>query len=442
MTLPCAAADAARYSPGEVIVHYRPGTSPDARANARDLTGRGPVKALPGGSRRVRIGDGDSVRHTLSELRGNPTVRYALPNFVARASAFLPNDPGFAGPGRWHDVQWNFAGPAGIRMPEAWDLARAAGAPGGRGALVAVLDTGVAYANRGRFRRAPELYADRFARGYDFVADDRFPNDENGHGTHVAGTIAQRTNNGAGLTGIAYGARIMPVRVLDGQGLGDVAAIARAVRFAARGGADVINLSLEFDSGVRASQIPDILAALRYAHRKGAMVVAASGNEDAGTVAYPARAGHVISVAATTEHMCRAEYSNMGSGLDIAAPGGGSDMSERPVTAEEAALCRAGRRGRDIYQQTFVGSPRNFRYPAGFQGTSMAAPHVSAVAALVIASKRLGPGAGPDDVQARLQATARDLGRRGLDERYGAGLLDAAAALGPDRFQDPPADGG
>ena len=131
--------------------------------------------------------------------------------------------------------------------------------------MVAVLDTGVAYRTLGRFRRAPDLGA--IVPGYDFVDDDRYPFDGNGHGTHVAGTIAEATNNEIGAAGIAYGARIMPVRTLDEYGAGDAVTISRGIRYAVRRHADVINMSLEFGQSVVASQLPDVLAALRFARR-------------------------------------------------------------------------------------------------------------------------------------------------------------------------------
>ena len=118
---------------------------------------------------------------------------------------------------------------------------------------------------------------------------DPYPNDENGHGTHVAGTIAEGTGNAVGVTGLAYGVRLMPVRVLDRDGEGDSAAISSGIRWAADHGAKVINLSFEFGSGVTRQQIPDILSALRHARAKGALVVGASGNAAAQAVAYPAR---------------------------------------------------------------------------------------------------------------------------------------------------------
>jgi serine protease len=221
----------------------------------------------------------------------------------------------------------------------------------------------------------------------------------------------------------------MPVRVLDRSGTGDSVAISAGIRYAARRGAKVINLSFEFDSSVTRGQIPDILDALRYARRKGALVVGASGNFSAHAVAYPARASNVMSVGATTEHLCQADYSNSGSGLDISAPGGGLDAN---VPGDPNCRPGAEPAGRDIYQETYTSrSVRNFGLPGGYIGTSMAAPHVSATAALVIASGVIGPHPTPAQIEARLKATARDLGPPGPDQRYGAGLVDAARAVTP-----------
>jgi serine protease len=286
----------------------------------------------------------------------------------------------------------------------------------------------VAYSDRGPFTRSPDLRGNRFARGYDFVDEDPHPNDQNGHGTHVASTIAESIDNGVGVTGLAFGAKIMPVRVLDRRGEGDSVAISRGIRFAARRGASVINLSFEFGTGVRASEIPDILDALDYAHRKGTLVVGAAGNGSRESirkpVAYPARATAVLSVGATTEHGCLADYSNGGPSLDIVAPGGGKDA----VLDGDVNCHPVDRRGRDIVQMTFKPSTGTFGLPGRYTGTSMAAPHVSGAAALVLASGVLGPQPTPDAVEARLEATARDLGVPGPDLNYGHGLLDAAAA--------------
>jgi serine protease len=216
----------------------------------------------------------------------------------------------------------------------------------------------------------------------------------------------------------------MPVRVLDRRGEGDSAAISQGIRFAARKGVSVINLSFEFGAGVTAGQIPDILDALRFARRKGVLVVGASGNASRASVAYPARANDVLSVGATTEHGCLAEYSNNGPTLDIVAPGGGPD-----APLENDPNCRPlDPRGGDIVQMTFKPSTGVFGLPGRYTGTSMAAPHVSGTAALVIASGVLGPKPTPDAIEARLKATARDLGVPGPDNLYGAGLVDAAAA--------------
>jgi serine protease len=189
------------YVHDQVIVKYREGTSASERAEIERDSGTDTGERLPGRSRQLRIEDGGSVSETVAELRRDPDVAYAVPNYVAHASAFYPNDPGFR-------LQWNFREPPafGIDMPNAWEIASQRGAPGGRGAVVAVLDTGVAYRTvRHRFRKAPDL--GRFVPGYDFVSNDRYPFDTNGHGTHVAGTIAQVTNNRSATAGIAYGAR-------------------------------------------------------------------------------------------------------------------------------------------------------------------------------------------------------------------------------------------
>src|SRR3954462_8008196 len=276
------AASAADYVPGEVLVAHDASASSAGSAAAHVVPTR----------------EGESVGQAVKRLQTKSGVRYAVPNYVAHASGFVPNDPGIGTETQWQDLQWNFGGPFGVAAPDAWSQAIAAGAPGGRGATIAVLDTGVAYENHGRYKRDPDLYSGRFVKPYDFVDRDRHPDDENGHGTHVTGTIAQKTNNDLGLTGLAYGVDIMPLRVLDAHGEGDASAIARAIRYAARNRAQVINMSLEFDSSITASQIPDIVSAIRYAHSKGVVVVGAAGNAAESAVAYPARTNYVISVGA------------------------------------------------------------------------------------------------------------------------------------------------
>jgi serine protease len=418
LALPGGAA-AADYVPGQVIVKYRDGTTATAESHAQRQAGTDTRRPLPGGSTQLRIKNGDSVKQTLEKLRANPEVAYAVPNYRAHASALFPNDPGFR-------LQWNFSGPFSINMPDAWSIARQRGAPGGRGATVAVLDTGVAYRSFKRYRKAPDLRG--FVPGYDFVKGDRYPFDLNGHGTHVAGTIAEVTNNGVGAAGIAYRAKIMPLRVLDSEGTGDTVSIARAIRYAAKRRVSVINLSLEFGSSVRGSQIPDVLSAIRYAIRRGATIVAAAGNQADAVVAYPARANGVISVAATTDRGCEADYSNAGTELSVSAPGGGVDAAndDNPWDQEH---CRPDEPGRDVFQQTYTSSLRRFGLPSGYEGTSMSSPHVSGIAALIIATKRLGVRPSPRIVKEQIERTARDAGVPGFDPRYGHGIVDAAAAL-------------
>jgi len=418
------------YVPGEVIVRYAPSAGRAVRAAAQRATGTGRPRAFAPRTRVLQIRDGESVGATVAELRRRPGVVSAAPNMLAHASDFIPNDPGQPGSafGGWQRLQWNFSAESGVNAPAAWGRMNAIGRPGGSGVKVAVLDTGVAYATHGRFRRSPDL-RNRFVRGYDFVDRDRYPDDLNGHGTHVASTIAETTGNGFGLTGLAYGARLMPVRVLDRSGTGDSVTISAGIRYAARHGAKVINLSFEFDASVTRGQIPDILDALHYARRKGALVVAASGNFSAHTVAYPARATNVLSVGATTEHLCQADYSNSGSNLDIVGPGGGLDAD---LPGDPNCHPGAEPAGRDVYQMTYTHrSVRSFGLPSGYVGTSMATPHVSATAALIIASRVIGAHPTPGQITSRLRRTARDLGAPGWDARYGYGLVDAARAVTP-----------
>jgi serine protease len=415
----------AAYVPGELLVQYEQGTTRGERERLRRRAHVSFDGMVSGSSQRVKVGGGSGALEAAARLEADPRVRYARPNFVARSSVFSPDDPGRGGPGEWSKVQWNFVDPYGARIPGAWENAISAGAPGGRGVIVAVLDTGVAYRTKGRYKKAPDLNRKRFVRGHDFVRSNALPYDRNGHGTFIAGTIAQATNNGVGVTGVAYKARIMPVRVLDFEGKGDVATIAKGIRFAVRHHAQVINMSFEFDIGLTASQIPDVISAIRYAHSRGSVLVAAAGNAEDTRVAYPALAQHVLAVGATTEHGCLAEYSNTGQGLDIVAPGGGGDAA-----IDGDPNCKPfDQSGRDVFQYTFTGlSYRRFGLPPGYEGTSMAVPHVTGTVALLLGTHLLGPKPTPDQVEQRLEATARDLGPAGYDTTYGWGLLDATAA--------------
>lgn len=464
---PAAAAkrEAARggFATGRVVVGYAPGRTNAVEARAGSSQERTEVLTLR---------PGESVRGALRRLRRERGVSFAVPDYVAHVASvgggagrgarrrsgaqrgarghgrngtrhrahgrrvaghaasagYVPNDPGKSGqPGGWEKVQWNFAGEYGVGAPVAWENLIADGAPGGSGTVVAVLDTGVAYENRGRYLRSPDFEGSQFVPGYDFVGRTSHPDDQNGHGTFVAGTIAEATNNGIGLTGLAYGAKIMPVRVLDARGEGDASTIAKGVRWAVNHGANVINMSLVFSASVTAAEIPELTSALAYAHAHGVVVVAAAGNKASTTVPYPAHDKFVISVGASTEHGCVASYSNYGSEVDIVAPGGGTN-----ARLPDDPNCSAVGSGADVFQETFLGpSPRVFGLPGGYEGTSMATPDVSAAAALVIASGVLGPHPTPAAVRYRLEQTATPLGGTAYPEAFGHGLLNAAAATAP-----------
>jgi serine protease len=423
------AAPSAPYSPDQVIVGYAPRRAESAARAARaDAADERPEPEAR--TQVLHLAPGVDVASALRRLRARHGVAWAVPDYRAHvAGGLIPDDEGTGHqPGDWQELQWNFSGEFGVDAPEAWANVAADGAPGGRGVTVAVLDTGVAYANRGPFRRSPDFSRYEFVKGYDFVARNPYPNDRNGHGTFVAATIAEATNNRFGVTGLAFGAHIMPVRVLDSQGEGEASTIAEGVLFAVKHHAQVINLSLEFSPGVTAADIPELIGALRYAHRHDVLVVAAAGNEGHAAIAYPARAPDVVSVGATTEHGCLADYSNDGAGLTLVAPGGGADanLPGDPNCFPEKPP------GRDIYQETFTGRvPGPFGLPSGYEGTSMATPEVAATAALIIASGVIGRHPTPAQITARLKATARKLGGGGDEGLYGAGLLDAAAATAP-----------
>jgi serine protease len=423
-------ARAAAYVPHEVIVGYRAGTT--MSTDAVRMVARRSVSAPAPRSRLLQLPRGESVAAAIGRLRRQPGVAYALPNYIAHtAGAWYPNDPGRGTqPQGWQRLQWNLMPTTGVNAPQAWANLLADHRGGGRGVVVAVLDTGVAYRRWGQFYPSPDFGRTRFVAPYDFVANNRYPLDRNGHGTFVAGVIAESTNNGIGLTGLAYGASIMPVRILDASGEGDETTIARGIVYAVNHGAQVINLSLEFlpSQVTSGSEIPQIVSAIAYAHRHGVSVVGAAGNDETNQIAYPARAGGVISVGATTKDLCLASYSNGGTGLDLVAPGGGDDaiLSSDPDCHPELNLP-------SIYQMTLTSPPHwaRFGYPGDYMGTSMSAPAVSATAALVIASGVIGPHPSPDQILARLEETATPLGGSKPNSTYGFGLLNAGAATAP-----------
>lgn len=346
---------------------------------------------------RMPVLQGEGVEQALTRFKGRKDVLYAEPNYIATAY-MTPNDT-------YYSYQWHMNNSlyGGIHTESAWDVST------GSGVTVAVVDTGVAYEDYSIYRRASDLANTLFVPGYDFVNNDTHPNDDNNHGTHVAGTIAQSTNNSQGVVGVAFGAAIMPVKVLNGQGSGSYADVADGIRWAADNGAKIVNLSLGGPSP--ATYLEE---AVRYAYEKGVTIVAASGNENS-AVGYPAAYdNYVIAVGATRYDEQRASYSNYGSSLDIVAPGGDLSVDQN-----------GDGYGDGVLQQTFGSNVQSFGYYF-FQGTSMATPHVAGVAALVIAH---GNATTPDAVRAALQLTADDLGAAGRDDQYGNGLVNAPAAL-------------
>ena len=368
-------------------------------------------------------------------IRRIPGVGYALPDYVAHtAGSFFPDDTGNTGRIHgWEALQWNFLASAGINAPEAWANLLADHRPGARGVTIAVVDTGVAFRTWRSFRRSPDFSGTRFVSPCDLVVGsikngactNALPLDREGHGTFVSGTIAEATNNRIGLTGLAYGASLMPVRVLDAQGNGDSSTIAAGIRYAVQHGAQVVNLSIEFSPGTTSAQIPDVVSAITYAHNHGVVVVGAAGNDEDNAIDYPAALTDVISVGATTRDRCLAIYSDIGRGLDLVAPGGGDDAAAVP-----GSRCHPLRNLPDIYQMTFGDSsrPGQFGLPGGWFGTSMATPAVTAAAAMVIASGVLGRHPTPTQVLDRLEATAQPLGSGVPNNNYGYGLIDVGVA--------------
>ena len=317
-----------------------------------------------------------------------------------------------------------------IQATQAWTTTT------GTGAVVAVVDSGIDLGH-------PDLAANLLsATDADFVEPDGNcsgkpkvctqdgPQDENGHGTHVAGIIGAVTNNGTGVAGIAPNAKLLPVRVLDenGDGTGDVVA---GIRYAADRGADVINMSLGHTSGVGEAlgligDLDDLYAALDYAWSKGSLVIVAAGNDSAPICAEPASGHHVICVGATDSRDLKAAYSNFDAALldtYLVAPGGDlfGQLSLGP-SSPTASFC-----GGDVFS-TYLRTERSWcSSEAGYEaiaGTSMAAPHVSGVAAL-LASK----GLTNQQIVDCLTRTSDDLGIPGRDPIYGYGRVNAFKAV-------------
>ena len=380
---------------------------------------------------------------------GRPDVEYAQAAYRLHPY-FVPNDPNYG-------LQWNMRA---IDMERAWDIQ-----PGATSSvIVAVLDSGIAFENaivrynarafrvvfeNGTsisypalgmidvpFAAAPDLSgASRFVAPHDFIWDDNRPFDTDGHGTHVSGTIGQLTNNSVGTAGVAFNVRLMPVKVIDSdwdfifsspnEGTDDT--VARGVRYAVDNGARVLNMSI----GRSGPPAPVLEDAIRYAVGRGAFVAIAAGNgfEEGNPVEVVAeiasRVSGAVSVGAVDQLHNRAFYSTTGSYVELSAPGG----SSRPFGA-------AGTVYQQTYDLSFVDTfdlpPAQYRAPrfdifmvTPFQGTSMATPHVSGLAALLIQQGITSPAA----IESALERFATDRGSTGRDDEFGFGEVNARNTL-------------
>ena len=365
--------------PGLIEVELRapaavPGKVIDQEAQEDDLYGDA---FSPEYSVEIEVEPGTEAQ-VLAQLRARPDVIWAEP-VVRYQSLWIPDDPDFS-------KQWHLKAAGAER---AWDATR------GEGVTVAVIDTGI--------YPVDDLDPARLVKGWNFVAHNDDARDDHAHGTHVAGTIAQSTGNGKGVAGMAPQARLMPLKVLSAFGSGNSHDIAEGIRWAVDHGARVLNLSL--GGGGRSLAME---AAVAYARRRGAVVACAAGNSGSRGVSYPAAYPGAFAVSAVGPQGRLAPYSSYGPDVAIAAPGGDKSQGEES----------------GVLQQTLAEGSRDESDYRWFQGTSMATPHVAGAAALVMSLGVSSPGA----VEDLLRSTARRA-PEGNREKFGAGLLDAAAAV-------------
>ena len=344
----------------------------------------------------------------LAVLRANPLVEAAdvqllfktmqvpgaqqPPASAPSGNTWVPNDPEYR-------LQWHLRM---IGMEEAWARTR------GKGAIVAVIDTGVGAESNNGWIQGSDFAQTEFVKGYNFGENKHDSPDDEGHGTHVSGTIAESTNNGILGAGVAPEAKLMPLRVADSKGNMRLSAVVDALHYAADHKANVANMSLGGPAGS-----PVIEKAVEYAYRKNVTLICAAGNEGKEGVSYPGRYKECIAVSAVAPGGMMATYSTWGKEVDVAGPGGD------PRQGGKAAM---------VWQNTFMqregffgpyGPRMDTFYP--LVGTSMASPHVAGVAALLVS---LGM-TDPKEIREQLRKTAKPYSPA---DHYGAGILDAAKA--------------
>lgn len=355
------------FSPNQVLVKFSPDISNDIRRRTIRRADARTVAEIPDiGATVLEVPEGE-VQATIDELIQQTGVIYAEPNYYMEATDVIPNDPGWGN-------QYNLAA---IHAPAGWALNT-----GAVWVTIAILDTGIELSH-------PDLFV-RILPGYDFVNNDSDPQDDNGHGTHVAAIAAASSNNGVGISGVNWGANLLPVKVLNASSNGTYANVAAGIVWATDHGTQVINLSL---GGPSPSFV--LNDAVNYAYNHGVILVAASGNAGAHAVLYPAAYDPVIAVGATDSANAWAGFSNYGPEVDVVAP------------------------GVNIYS-AYLGGGYGYR-----SGTSMAAPHVSGLAAILWGI----PGNGPARVRTIIENTTLDLGPAGWDEQFGNGLIQMDRAI-------------